>query len=124
MVETRAPIKAPALMGRGGAAEGEGSPAAAGGRGRQGCLSAAEDSPGGGNPDAREACDVPRSAVCEAGKRGRTNNARGSVSPQHFSYHRKASGFRDASRKRDDPELAPTKRRLAQILPERCCSFY
>ena len=41
MVETRVPIKAPALMGRGGAAEGEGSPAAAGGRGRQGCLSAA-----------------------------------------------------------------------------------
>ena len=37
----RVPIKAPALMGRGGAAEGEGSPAAAGGRGRQGCLSAA-----------------------------------------------------------------------------------
>ena len=41
MVKSRAPIKASALMGRGGAAEGEGSPAAAGGRGRQGCLSAA-----------------------------------------------------------------------------------
>ena len=84
MVETRVPIKAPALMGRGGAAEGEGSPAAAGGRGRKGCLSAAEDSPSGGNPDAREACDVPSSAVCEADKRGEDEKCKGKRKPAAF----------------------------------------
>ena len=56
MVKTRVPIKAPALMGRGGAAEG--------------------------------------------------------------------ASFGDASRKRDDPELAPTKRGMAQILPEGLSDFY
>ena len=88
MVKSRAPIKASALMGRGGVAEGEGSPAAAGDRGRQGCLSAAEDSPGGGNPDAREACDVPSSAVCEADKRGEVEKCKGKRKPAAFFVSR------------------------------------
>ena len=71
MVKSRAPIKASALMGRGGAAEGEGSPAAAGGRVRQGCLSAAEDSPGGGNG-------------CEADKRGEDEKCKEKRKPAAF----------------------------------------
>ena len=121
MVKTRVPIKAPALMGRGGAAEGEGSPAAAGGRA---AFPQRKIPPAGEIPTRGKRATFPALLSAKQTKGGRTKNARKSVSPQHFSYHRKASGFRDASRKRDDPELAPTKRRLAQILPERCCSFY
>ena len=75
----------------------------------------------------RRAGSVRRSQLCclrSRQKGGRTKNARESVSPQHFSYHRKASGFRDASRKRDDPELAPTKRSMAQFWPQRLSCFY
>ena len=34
------------------------------------------------------------------------------------------ASFRDASRKRDDLELVPTKRSMAQILPERIKDCY
>ena len=73
--------------------------------------------PAGEIPTRGKRATFPALLSAKQTKGGRTKNARESVSPQHFSYHRKASGFRDASRKPDDPELAPTKRRDGAYLP-------